>query len=113
MMIGPAPMMRMLLRSVRLGILVSCFVLFHQCREAVEQVADVVRARGSLGMALEAEGRLRGVGQSLQRVVEQADMGRAQRGGQRLLVDREAVVLARDADAAVVEVLHRMVRAMV
>jgi hypothetical protein len=37
----------------------------------------------------------------------------AQVGGQRLLVDREAVVLAGDGHAAVVEVLHRMVGAVV
>ena len=30
MMIGPAPMMRMLLMSVRLGILLSFFVTFHE-----------------------------------------------------------------------------------
>src|SRR3982751_6890082 len=99
MMIGPAPMMRMDLRSARLGI-----VLLHHGREAVEQVADVMGSRGGLWMALEAESRFVGARQPLQRAVEQADVRRAQVGGQGLLVDREAVVLAGDADAAVVEV---------
>src|SRR2546427_6597642 len=54
MTMGPAPMIRMLLRSVRLGI----FVFLHQRREAVKQVGDIVRAGRSLGVALEAERRL-------------------------------------------------------
>jgi hypothetical protein len=64
-------------------------------------------------VALEAEGRAVGAGQALQRAVEQAHVGGAQVGRQRGLVDREAVVLAGDADAAGVEVLHRVVGAVV
>src|SRR5579871_3817321 len=84
--------------------------LAHEADEAVKQVRDVVRAGARFRMALEAEGRLVGAGQALQRAVEQADVRRAQVGRQRLGVDREAVVLARDGDPAVVEVLNRMVR---
>src|SRR5688572_12219076 len=100
MMIGPAPMMRMLFRSVRLGILLSFFVTLHECREAIEQVADVMRAGRGLGVALEAEGRAVAARQALKRVVEQADVGRAQVGRQALLVHCEAVVLAGDAHPA-------------
>src|SRR5690349_8754737 len=113
MMIGPAPMMRMLLRSVRLGILLSLFVSLHECREAIEEVADVVRAGRSLRMALEAERGLVDAGEALERVVEQAYVRGTQVGRQALLVDRESVVLAGDADATVVQVLDRMVRAVV
>jgi hypothetical protein len=40
MMIGPAPMMRMLLMSVRLGM----SVFLHQRHKAVEQIGDVMGA---------------------------------------------------------------------
>src|SRR5688572_15067526 len=83
--------------------------LLHERGEAVEQVADVVRAGRGLRVALEAERRLVGARKALKRVVEQADVGGAQVGRQRLLVDREAMVLAGDAHAAVVQVFHRMV----
>src|SRR5256885_16812079 len=128
MMIAPAPMMRMLLRSVRFGItppagppqgrrapprgavqrrsrkLGGSYLLFlHQRDETVEQVRDVVRAWGSFRVALEAEGGAVGAGQALQGAVEERDVRGTQVGRQGLLVDREAVVLAGDADAAVVE----------
>jgi hypothetical protein len=85
----------------------------HQGDEAVEQVADVVRPGRGLGVALEAERRLVDVRQALQRAVEQRDVGRPERRRQRLRIDREAVVLAGDRDPAAVEVLHRMVGAVV
>jgi hypothetical protein len=40
-MMGPAPMMRMLLRSERFGMLFG----LHQVDEAIEEVGNVVRAR--------------------------------------------------------------------
>src|SRR5258705_3197720 len=107
MTMGPAPMIRMLLRSVRLGI----FVFLHQRREAVKQVGDIVRAGRSLGVALEAERRLVLVLKALQRAVEQADVRGAQRVGQRLHLHGKTVVLAGDADPAVVQVLHVEVEA--
>src|SRR5215203_5070196 len=96
-------------RSVRLGIAaprVAAATFLHQRREAIEQVADVVRPGRGLRVPLEAERRLVGARQALQRAVEQRDMRRAQVRRQGLLVDREAVVLARDADAAGVELLY-------
>ena len=77
MMIGPAPMIRMLFRSCRFGI----SLLLHQSGEAVEQVADVVRPGRGLRVTLEAERGLVGAGQALQRAVEQRDVGRPQLSG--------------------------------
>jgi hypothetical protein len=100
------------LMSERFGM--SYFLLLvHQAGETVEQVADVVRAGRGFRVALEAERRLVGAGQALQRAVEQRDVRGAQVVGQRLLVHREAVVLAGDAHAAGIEVLHRVVGAVV
>jgi hypothetical protein len=48
--------------------------LLHQRDEAVEQVADVLRAGRRLGVALEAERRLVLELEALQRAVEQADV---------------------------------------
>src|SRR3990172_8418095 len=105
MMIGPAPMIRMLRMSVRFGIsdrppakrgtqerrtsarsaTKKCLCVlrvpggscgFHQLHKAIEQVADVVRARARLGMALEAERRPVGARHALQAAVEQRNMGR-------------------------------------
>src|SRR5215207_6543429 len=109
MTIGPAPMISMLSRSVRFGI--STFL--HELDEAVEQVADVVRPGTGFRVALEAEGRLVRACQALQRAVEQADVRGTKVGAERLLVDGEAVVLARDGHASRIEVLHRVVGAVV
>src|SRR5512138_356175 len=114
MTIGPAPMIRMLFRSVRLGIRPPAgpsqgrpapprgaanecerggpSLLLHQRHETVKEVADVVRPWTGLRMALEAERRLVGARKALQRAVEQRHVGRAQGRRQSLLVDREAVV---------------------
>ena len=54
------------------------------------------------GVTLEAEGGFVGALQSLERVVKQADVRGAQIGRQCFFIDCEAVVLAGDADAAVV-----------
>src|SRR3954454_16982581 len=87
MTIGPAPMMRMLLRSLRLGIA-------HQLGEAVEEIADVVRPGARLRVALEAERRAVGAGEALQRAIEERDVRRPQMGGHARRVVGEAVVLA-------------------
>ena len=117
MTIGPAPMIRIEWRSLRLGMRAPALGvaarLFHQADEAVEQVADVVRPGRGFRVALEAERGLVDVGQALQRAVEERDVRRPQRRRQRLRVDREAVVLAGDADPAAVEVLDRVVGAVV
>src|SRR5689334_19705059 len=105
MTIGPAPMIRMLLMSVLFGI-------FHQLREAIEQVTDVVRPRAGLGMPLKTECGPVGAGKPLEETFEERNMRRPQgrRYGRR--VDREAMVLAGNHHLPRIEVLHRMVRAV-
>ena len=83
MMIGPAPMMRMLWMSVRLGIFGKLDLLFapdqmaggqasardaahHGIEETVEQVGHVVRARARFRVSLEGKGRHIGAGDALQ-----------------------------------------------
>ncbi|MCY1508168.1 hypothetical protein D9M68_424690 [compost metagenome] len=72
-----------------------------------------MRAGAGLGVALEAEGVLVGTLDALQGAVEQRLVGGAQVARQGRLVDGEAVVLAGDHHHAAVEVLHRVVGAMV
>src|SRR5439155_17784158 len=139
MMIGPAPMIRMLSMSVRLGISsrpaarralcapsggserserggCSYFrsnFLFHQLREAVEEVPDVVRPRARFGVPLKAERRLVGEREALQAAVEQRHMRHSRIGGQRRRIDGEAMVLARDQHLSRVAVEHGMVGTVV
>src|SRR5579864_9846904 len=101
-------MTRTLLMSVRLGTL----ALLHYFREAVEQVADVVRTRARLRMPLEAEGRPVGPRQALETAVEERDVRRPQVLWKAAGIDGEAVVLAGDGDGAAVEILHRMIGAV-
>src|SRR5688572_29045955 len=101
MTIGPAPMMRMLLRSVRFGM-----ALLHRLHEAVEQVADVVRPGTRFRVSLEAEGRRVEHTDALVRSVEQRAMRDRHVRRQGALVDREAVVLAGDEHATGLDVLH-------
>ena len=70
-------------------------------------------AGAGLGVALEAEGRRVGELDALQRAVEQRHVGDAHPGGQRVGIHRKAMVLTGDADAASVEVLDRVVGAVV
>src|SRR5579883_2449957 len=124
MMIGPAPMMRMLLMSVRFGMSagsrLSARLLLglseltlqppqHQMIEALEERLQIMRARARLRMALEAECRPIVEGEALQRAVEERAVRRAHIRGQSGLIDREAVVLAGDEHAPGIEVLHRMI----
>src|SRR5262245_58780913 len=98
MTIGPAPMIRTDLMSVRFGMslrLRGRFRLagmrFHEPHELVEQVVDVVRAGARLGVPLETErGAIRAL-ESLQAAVEQRDVRDARGRRQRGRVDREAV----------------------
>src|SRR5216110_832546 len=93
MTIGPAPMIRMLWMSVRLGTLAAATdelaaqgVLRqsqlrlqapqHQVIETLEQGLQVVRPGAGLRMALEAKRRLLPEGDALQRSVEQRAVGR-------------------------------------
>src|SRR5579862_3140207 len=130
MMIGPAPMIRMLWMSVRLGTLSAHRRLLaaqgfvgdpqlrlqppqHQVIEAFEQRAQLVRTGTRLRMALEAERGTVLKRDALQRPIEQRAMRRAHAFRERCLVDREPVVLTGNEDAAGIEFLHGMVRAMV
>src|SRR3990167_5515848 len=109
MMIGPAPMIRMLLMSVRLGMLFG----LHQFDEAVKEVGNIVWPWRRFWVTLETERGLVGAGQTLQGAIKQADVGGTQVGRQSLLVDGKAMVLTGDGDPATVEVLDRMVGAVV
>src|SRR4051794_32599372 len=101
MTIGPAPMIRMLLRSVRRGI----SALLHHGDEAIEQIADVMRPWTGFRMSLEAECGPVGKRNSLQAAVEQRLMRDADVAGERRLVHREAVILAGDQHLSGVDIL--------
>nr|GEU28458.1 hypothetical protein [Tanacetum cinerariifolium] len=98
--------------SKRFGIL---FLLrsFHQADEAVKQVSDVSRAGRGFRVALEAERRRIGALETLQRTVEQRHVGHAAVGRQGVRVHGKAVVLGRDQHLFAVQVLHRVVGAVV
>src|SRR5690606_6712874 len=123
MTIGPEPMTRTLLMSVRLRMR-ACSV--SVCRrqdvgEPVEQVPGVVRTRGRLGEILHrerAELSIRpGQGESFDDVVVEADMAHLRLAVGRLHgviergVDGEPVVVRGDLDLAGTAVLHRQVTA--
>src|SRR6476661_7800845 len=109
MTIGPAPMIRMVLMSVRFGMSAP----LHRRNETIEEITYVVRSWAGFRMPLEAEGRRVGEREALVGAVEQRAVGDAHVAGKRRLVDREAVVLAGDQHAAAVDVDDRMVRAVV
>src|SRR5450631_1141231 len=126
-MMGPAPIMRMLWRSVLLGMeLPSSRFLFdgiavagirldaldHQVHEMLEQQLQVVRTGTRLGMSLKTERRPVGARDALQRTVEQRAMRGPQVARQRGLVHRETMVLTRYQDPPGVDFQHRMIRAV-
>src|ERR1700752_4304627 len=130
MTIGPAPMIRMLSMSVRRGTLSAGPGLAaqrsfgrqlqlrlqapqHEVVEALEQRPQVVRSGTGFRMSLEAERRAVLEGNPLERAVEQRAVCRLHRLRERALIDREAVILAGDVDAARLELLHRVVGAVV
>ena len=108
-MMGPAPMMRMLCMSVRFGI----SVFFHQGDEAIKEWSDIVRAGAGFGVALETKRRFVGARQTLQSVVKEADMGRAQVRRQGTFIHCKAMVLAGNGDTTTIQILDRMVGTMV
>src|SRR5688572_21588191 len=100
MTIGPAPMIRTLEMSVRLGMIIPSrrarraaarasggfpgvarlqrarrLVRLHQPDEAIEQVIHVARPRARLGMALKAERGTIGAHKALQRSIEERNVG--------------------------------------
>src|SRR5665647_1486497 len=109
MTMGPAPMMRMDLMSVRFAMGLLLLMLFHEIDKAIEQVAHLVRAGTRFRVALETEGRLVGAGNALQAAIEQRYMGHAHIGWQGRRINRKAVILAGDEYALVVHILHRAV----
>src|SRR5262245_22418300 len=117
MTIGPAPMMRTLLMSVRLGTSAARIrthgALLHQLHEAIEQVADIVRSRARFGVSLKAERRAVGARKALEAAVEERDVGGLEVRRQRARIDRKTVVLAGDDYRARFKILHRMIRAVV
>src|SRR4030095_16077251 len=112
MTIGPAPMIRTLWISVRLGNHISTRTastfrhflaslarralrieaIVNHRDEAAERGAHFVRARARFGMSLEAESRPVGALDALQRAVEQRLVRDLHVRAERGLVDREAVV---------------------
>src|SRR6516162_3258829 len=105
MTIGPAPMIRMLSMSVRLGILV------HEPGKALEQIMAVVRAGARLRVVLDREDRLADHPQPLIGLVEERQVRRLDAVGQAFRVDDKTMVLAGDLDLASQQILDRMVGA--
>src|SRR5215469_6963288 len=102
MTIGPAPMIRMVSRSVRLG------MLAHQCDEALEEILAVLRSGAGFRMVLHRKYRLADDSQTLVGAVEERDVGRLDAVRQAVGIDDEAVVLAGDLNGAADEVLDRV-----
>src|SRR5450759_5675598 len=71
-----------------------------------------MRPRACFGVALKAERRTVGARKALQRAIEQRHVSNAHIRRQGCTIDREAVILAGDHHAPSVEILHRMVGAV-
>src|SRR5262245_23893177 len=84
----------------------------RRLREAVEQIVRVHRTRRRLGMVLHREDGRALDADAAVRSVEQRDMRLLHAPGQRVAIDGEAMVHRHDLDLAGLEILHRMVRAM-
>src|SRR5713101_5979579 len=102
MTIGPAPMIRMLSISVRLGILA------HQSDKALEQVMAVLRAGARLGVVLDRKYRPVDDPQPLIGLVEEREMGWHYGFRQGFGVDDKAVFLAGDLRLTGPQVLDRV-----
>src|SRR2546423_1573783 len=121
MTIGPGPMIRTDSMSVRLGMVVKLLrypcqyhssLDLHHRHESIEQIADVVRTRTRLRMALKAECGPIGSRDALQAAVEKGDMRYADVLRERRGVDGEAVILAGDQHLTGFLVEHGMVGAV-
>src|SRR6516164_10658935 len=106
MTMGPAPMMRMLLMSRRLGM-----PRRHHVDEALEEIIAVLRAGTRLGMILHGEHRPIPEAQALIAAVEKRDMRDLRLCREGFGEDAEAVVLAGDLDLAGGEVLDGVIGA--
>src|SRR5271168_2637216 len=107
MTIGPAPMIRMLSMSVRLGILV------HQPGKALEQIMAIVRAGARLRVVLDRKDRLADHPQPFIGLVEEREMSRLDAFGQAFWVDDKPMVLAGDLDLAGLQILDRVISSAV
>src|SRR6516162_6280135 len=107
MTIGPAPMIRMLSMSVRLGILA------HQPDKTFEQVMAVMRTGARLGVILHRKDRSADHPQPFVAVVEEGEMRRLDVFRQALRVDDKPVILAGDLYLAGVQILDRVIGAAV
>src|SRR6266446_2222595 len=105
MMIGPAPMIRMLSISVRLGIFA------HQSDKALEQVMAVLGAGARLRVVLDRKYRLSEDPQPFVGLVEEREVGRLDEPRQAFGVDDEAMVLTGDLDFAGAQILYRVIGA--
>ena len=84
----------------------------HVEDEAFEQRLQVMRSRTCLRMPLEAENRMISQLNALQREIEQGPVGRFDALGQGLLVDRKAMILARNYNLPGFEILDRVIGAV-
>src|SRR5216683_1727407 len=105
MTIGPAPIIKMLSISVRLGMLV------HQRDKPFEEVMAVLRAGARLRMVLNRKHRLADDPQTLIGLVEKRQMRGLDSSGQALGLDDEAVILAGDLDRSGQQILDRVIGA--
>src|ERR1700737_2816566 len=105
MMIGPAPMIRMLSISVRLGIFA------HQSDKALEQVMAVLRAGARLGVVLDGKYRLSEHPQPFVGLVEEREVGRRDEPRQGFGVADTTMVLTGDLAFARAQILHRVIGA--
>src|SRR5437588_656817 len=113
---GPEPITIAVLTSSRLGIAPPpCRGLrpldLHD--EVPEDVLVVPGPRPGLRMVLDGEDRQLAVGHALDRAIVQVDMGHLELRREGIRIDREAVVLRGDVDAAGAQVLDGLVAAAV
>src|ERR1700745_2473293 len=103
MTIGPAPMIRMVSISPRLGILV------HQRDKPLEKVVAVLWARARFRVMLDRKDGLPDDAQTFICIVKQRQMRRLDPSRQALGIDDKTVILAGDLDLAGQQVLDRVV----
>src|SRR5215469_3642761 len=107
MTMGPAPTMRMLSRSVRLGINVD------QIDKPFKQIMAVPGTGARFGMVLHRKNRLADNPKSFIAVVEERDVSDFEPRWKRVGVHDKAMVLAGDFDLAALQVFNRVVGAAV
>ena len=78
----------------------------------VKERRRIVRTRARLRVSLETKCRLVNHVDALERLVEQRSMGDSNRVRKRIIINAESVVLRRDQHRSVVEILDRVIGAM-